>query len=128
MKKLIVLLSSLVFTASVFAGEFPDITIPELKKAIESKQVTVIDSNGTDSWKEGHVPTAINYETARDEFAAKLPKDKTALVVAYCGSPTCMAYKVAAEKAKELGYTNVKHLSVGISGWKSAGEKTEAGK
>ena len=28
---------------------------------------------------------------------------------------------------KELGYTNVKHLSAGISGWKSAGEKTASG-
>jgi rhodanese-related sulfurtransferase len=36
-----------------------------------------------------------------------------------------MAYKSAATKAEELGYTNVKHLSAGISGWKEAGEKTE---
>jgi rhodanese-related sulfurtransferase len=57
-----------------------------------------------------------------------LPSDKGALVVAYCGSPACSAYKAAANKAKELGYTNVKHLSAGISGWKKAGEKTEAGK
>ena len=40
----------------------------------------------------------------------------------------CGAYAAAAKKAKELGYTNVKHLSAGISGWKKAGEKTEAGK
>ena len=31
-------------------------------------------------------------------------------------------------EAKALGYTNVKHLAAGISGWKKAGEKTEAGK
>ena len=34
-------------------------------------------------------------------------------------------YKTAAEKAVALGYTNVKHLSAGISGWKEAGEKVE---
>ena len=33
----------------------------------------------------------------------------------------------AAIKAKEMGYTNVKHYSKGIAGWKSAGEKTEPG-
>ena len=39
-----------------------------------------------------------------------------------------MAYKEAVVAAKKLGYTNVKHLSAGIHGWKDAGEKVEAGK
>ena len=128
MKKLLTLLFSLLFTASVFAGEFPDITITDLKKAIADKKVTVIDVNGSDSFKAGHVPTAIDFDAASDKLADKLPKDKNALVVAYCGGPSCGAYKAAATKAKELGYTNVKHLSAGISGWKQAGEKTEAAK
>ena len=34
-----------------------------------------------------------------------------------------MAYQQAAKAAKELGYKNVKHLSAGMSGWKSSGEK-----
>jgi len=50
------------------------------------------------------------------------------LIVAYCGNPKCMAYQGAAKAAKKLGYTNIKHLSAGIAGWKSAGEPTEAGK
>ncbi len=128
MKKLFAFLCSLLFTASVFAGEFPDISITDLKTAIEAKKVTVIDVNGSDSWKSGHVPTAIDFDAAADKLAAQLPKDKGALVVAYCGGPSCSAYKAAAVKAKELGYTNVKHLAAGISGWKKAGEKTVAGK
>ena len=35
------------------------------------------------------------------------------------------AYQAAANKAKELGYTNVKHMSAGIAGWKEAGMKLE---
>ena len=128
MKKLFTLLFSLLFTASVFAGEFPDISITDLKKAIADKKVTVIDVNGTDSYKAGHVPTAIDFDADAAKLAEKLPADKGALVVAYCGGPSCGAYKAAAKKAKELGYTNVKHLAAGISGWKSAGEKTEAAK
>lgn len=128
MKKLFTLIFSLLFTANIFAGEFPDISITDLKKAIDDKKVTVIDVNGSDSWKAGHVPTAIDFDAAGDKLAAQLPKDKGALVVAYCGGPSCGAYKAAAVKAKELGYTNVKHLAAGISGWKKAGEKTEAGK
>jgi rhodanese-related sulfurtransferase len=128
MKKILTLLFSLLFTASVFAGEFPDIAITDVKKAIAEKKITIIDVNGSDSWKSGHVPTAIDFEGAGDKLAAQLPKDKGALVVAYCGGPSCGAYKAAAKKAQELGYTNVKHMAAGISGWKSAGEKTEAGK
>lgn len=128
MKKLFTLLFSLLFTASVFAGEFPDISITDLKKAIADKKVTVIDVNGTDSYTAGHVPTAIDFDKEGDKIASKLPKEKDALVVAYCGGPSCGAYQAAAKKAKELGYTNVKHLSAGISGWKKAGEKTEAAK
>jgi len=61
-------------------------------------------------------------------LAKLLPSDKSALIVAYCGGPRCHAYQAAVDKAQQLGYTNIKHLSAGISGWKAAGEKTEAGK
>jgi len=47
------------------------------------------------------------------------------LVVAYCGGPSCNAYTRAANAASKLGYTNVKHLSAGISGWLQAKELTE---
>lgn len=123
MKKLITLALGLAFSVTAFAGDFADITIPELKKAIADKSVTVIDVNGAESYKAGHIPTAIDY--SKDTLAKALPADKGALVVAYCGSPKCGAYAAAAKQAKELGYTNVKHLSAGISGWKEAGEKTE---
>lgn len=124
MKKLLTLVLSLV-ASSVMAAEFPDISIADLKQAIADKKVTVIDVNGAASYARGHVPGAINFATERDNLASKLPADKGALVVAYCGGPSCSAYKAAANKASELGYTNVKHLSAGISGWLQAGEATE---
>ena len=128
MKKLLTLIISLLAAANVFAGEFPDISVADLKKAIADKKAVVIDVNGSDSWKAGHVPTALDFQAVKDSLKDKLPADKSTLVVAYCGGPRCNAYTAAANAAKELGYTNVKHLSAGISGWKKAGEKTEAGK
>jgi rhodanese-related sulfurtransferase len=106
---------------------YPDVSIKDLKQAIEKKQVTLIDANGTDSWKDGHIPGAIDFESNAAKLEKVLPKEKDALIVAYCGGPTCMAYQAAAKKAVALGYTNVKHLSAGISGWKGAGEKVEKG-
>lgn len=128
MKKVIAVLTMALLASGVYAGEFPDISIAELKEAINAKTVTVIDVNGNDSWKEGHIPGAINFSSTKGKLAKLLPKDKSALVVAYCGGPSCGAYAAAASAAKALGYTNVKHLSAGISGWTQAGEKTEKGK
>ena len=126
MKKLLSILAALAVSAvTSFAGEYPDISIAELKAEIAAKKVTVIDVNGDTSYKNGHVPSALNFATIKDKLAASLPKEKDALVVAYCGGPSCNAYTRAANAAKELGYTNVKHLSAGISGWMQANEATE---
>jgi rhodanese-related sulfurtransferase len=107
------------------AKKVPTITIPELKKAIADKKATVIDANGTQMYKDGHIPTALDFEANEKKLEKVLPKEKDALIVAYCGGPQCPAYKAAAKAATALGYTNVKHLKEGISGWKKAGEKTE---
>ena len=130
MKKLTVFLCALALSPLLAMAQekFPDISHDELKKAIEDKKVTLIDVNGSDSYKAGHIPGAINFDTEKDKLAAKLPKDKDALIVAYCGNEQCGAYAAGAKKAKELGYTNVKHYAKGIQGWKKAGEPTEKAK
>src|SRR5688572_32954154 len=129
MKKLTVFLCALALSPLLAMAQekFPDISHDELKKAIEDKKVTLIDVNGTDSYKAGHIPGAMNFQEVKSDLATKLPENKDALVVAYCGNEQCGAYQAAAKKAKELGYTNVKHYSKGIAGWKKSGEKTEPG-
>lgn len=119
MKKLLAL--AVVFVATTFAGEFPDISVKEVKSLSESKKATIIDVNGSDSYKKGHVPGALDFEAVKGDLAKHLPADKNAEIVAYCGGPKCQAYQAAAKAAKDLGYKNVKHMSAGISGWKSAG-------
>lgn len=125
MKLLCTLGAALFLAAASWAGDFADISIKDLKTAIAAKKVTIIDVNGSDSFKKGHIPGAVNFDSVKDSLVKVLPKDKDALVVAYCGGPSCGAYQAAAKAARELGYTNVKHLSAGISGWKEAKEKVE---
>jgi rhodanese-related sulfurtransferase len=125
MKKLLILLAIVCSAVIVRAGEYPDISITELKTAIKDKSAVIIDVNGSDSYKAGHIPGAVDFETQQAALAKILPADKNALVVAYCGGPQCNAYTAAAKAAKALGYTNVKHLSAGISGWKEAGAPLE---
>lgn len=125
MKKLLALLATGAFAASVFAGEFPDVSIAEVKAAIEAKKATIIDVNNAKSFEKGRVPTAVHYAAVKGKLGDVLPKDKNALIIAYCGGPSCKAYQAAANEAEKLGYKNVKHMSAGISGWLQAGEKTD---
>ena len=125
MKKLFVLGAAALLAAAVYAGQYADITIGDVKSAIAEKKVTLLDANGSDSWKKGHIPGAIDFSANKEKLAQLLPKDKNALVVAYCGGPKCQAYQAAAKAAEKLGYKNVKHLVAGISGWQEAGEKME---
>ena len=128
MKQLLIFAAALCLASTVLAGEFPDISLADLKAAIAAKKVTLLDVNGSDSYRKGHIPTARDYQVLKGDLGKVLPKDKDALVVAYCGGPKCGAYQAAAKAARERGYTNVKHFSGGISGWKEAGEKTEKSK
>src|SRR5437016_5852777 len=96
--------------AKVEDARFPDIDHKELTKLVEEKKVVLLDCNGSDSFKtKGHIPGAIDFQADSAELAKKLPADKAALIVSYCGSEYCPAFKQGAEAALKLGYTNVKH-------------------
>ena len=104
---------------------FPDVSHDDLKTMIAEGSVFIIDVNGTTSYKKGHIPGAVNYASVQSELEKILPENKDTLIVAYCGGPSCAAYKKAAKAVAALGYTNVQHYSGGISGWKSSGEAIE---
>ena len=100
----------------------------DLVAAIKDKKVALIDCNGTDTYKSGHIPGAIDFAVDGNDLSKKLPSDKSALIVSYCGNEKCNAHKSGAVAATKLGYTNVKHYSGGIAGWKSSGGEIEASK
>ncbi len=121
MKTILSMLFGVMISANLIAADYPDITVKELQKAIAKGKVAVIDVNGAKSYKLGHIPSAIDFSSSRNDLAELLPEDKETLIVSYCGGPGCRAYKRGADAAAKLGYKNVKHLSAGISGWKRAG-------
>ena len=123
MKKIIALIA-VIFAVNVQAGEYPDISITDLEKAIKAGKVTVIDVNGAKSFtNRGHIPGAVSFSN-KDALAKQRSKvGKDTLVVAYCGSSKCSAYKRGAAAAEALGFKNVMLLSAGIAGWLKAGKK-----
>lgn len=105
------------------AADAPDISHDELMKAIEAKSVVLVDCNGTKSFEDAHIPGAIDFQSSKEDLVSKLPEDKSTLVVAYCGGPGCGAWKKGAKVVADAGYTNVRHYSAGLKGWKEAQDK-----
>jgi rhodanese-related sulfurtransferase len=129
MKHAIALLIFLALVTGAFAADskFADISHEQLTKVIAAKAVVLLDANGTDSFKSGHIPGAIDYNANKDRLSSLLPADKGALIVAYCYSPDCAAFKLAAGAAADLGYTNIMHYRPGITGWMKSGALVEKG-
>jgi rhodanese-related sulfurtransferase len=127
MKRIFAALAFLSFAlaASAATPQIVDISQKDLEAAVASKSAVILDVNGSDSYRDGHIPGAIDFIARRQDIARLLPADKGALVVAYCGDIHCTAYRQAAYAALDLGYTNVRHFAPGIKGWRESGEPTE---
>ena len=86
------------------------------------KDVTVIDSRPARKFDKGHIPVAINIsDTMFDSNVDLLPKNKSDLLVFYCGGHTCPLSHKSAYKAEALGYTNIKVYAAGYPDWISNG-------
>lgn len=129
MKTLLTLaLLLLAFSVSANAAPYPEITLDQLKAAMADKTVILLDANGTNTWKQGHIPGALNFAASKDNLSSVLPKDKDTLIVAYCMCVGCPYYLDAAKAAQKLGYTNIKHFAPGIYGWRESHSPVEKAK
>jgi len=81
---------------------------------------TLVDSRPLPRFQEGAIPTAIHLPfIGFDKFADRLPKDKTQLVVFYCGGLMCTLSPNSLRKAEAMGYTNVRVYREGIPEWQT---------
>jgi rhodanese-related sulfurtransferase len=108
-----------------YESRYPDMPVADLRRAMKKKAVVLVDANGSDSWKEGRLPGALDFEGSGSNLEALLPADKNALIVAYCGGPGCRAWNRAADRLETLGYTNVRHYKGGLQEWKKSGRPLE---
>ena len=98
----------------------------ELHDLMQREPVTAIDVNARPGWLSARVPGAINLDSTA-YHANDLPADKDATIVFYCSNPLCRKAPNAAKRAKGFGYTNVRVMSAGISGWLDARLPTDSG-
>lgn len=98
----------------------------KLYEMIENDRVTVLDVNSRQSWIRAHVPGAFNLDPL-SYSESDLPVQKESVLVFYCSNPLCRKAPKAAKRAGKMGYSSVKVMPAGISGWISAGFPTEGG-
>ncbi len=98
----------------------------ELHHLIQRDSVTTVDVNSRQSWSTAHVPGALNLDPG-GYADTDLPADREAMLVFYCSNLFCRKAPTAAQRAKRMGYRNVRVMSAGISGWIDADLPTESG-
>lgn len=127
-------------------GGYGLISTAEVKELIDSDSgALIVDAMPYGkSYKNGHVPTAVNFLFPVSEMAewdeketggkgpgnyeALLGPDKERKVVVYCGFVKCGRSHNAATWAVKLGYKNVLRHPGGIYAWKGAGYRMERAK
>ncbi|MGE0399758.1 MAG: molybdopterin-synthase adenylyltransferase MoeB [Kofleriaceae bacterium] len=102
-------------------GQTPEIDVASLHAQLENgDRPTLIDVREADEHAQGIIPTAIHIPRGFLELRIeKQVFDRAAPLVLYCAAGTRSL--LATRSLIELGYTNVKSLAGGFSGWKKAG-------
>jgi rhodanese-related sulfurtransferase len=90
-----------------------------IKKLMDEKQpYTLIDARPKRVTDKGTIPTATAISDSEfDKHVDKLPADKAALLIYYCGGLECVLSDQSADKARKLGYTNVVTYPEGYPEW-----------
>ena len=114
----------------VAKGQMQSVSGAYIKQLIDDKaSVMLVDSRPTRVFDKGAIPTAVNIpDTEFDKHVDKLPKDKATPLIFYCGGLECVLSNKSADKARQLGYTDIKTYPEGYPEWSStyAGAKPAA--
>ena len=90
----------------------------------KSSSITIVDSRPAPVFAEGSIPGAINItvpEMKNKTGLGKLPADKNATIVFYCGGLHCKLSPLSAKLAMEAGYKNVRVYHKGYPDWTKKG-------
>ncbi|MDD5760012.1 MAG: rhodanese-like domain-containing protein [Desulfobulbaceae bacterium] len=102
----------------------PLISTAELKQLLDQMghEITLVDARNPEEYQEVHIKNAINIpEKKFSENINLLPTDKTRLVIFYCNGIKCGKSKKAAQKAMDIGYTNIQIYAEGMPVWEEKG-------
>ena len=93
--------------------------VQQYAKVPMAENVMIIDARPKRAkYDKGHIPMAVSIPHSQfDKMTDRLPKDKNALLIYYCGGLKCKLSHKSARKAEALGYKNVKVFAKGFPAW-----------
>ena len=104
------------------------ITRENLQAELAAGTVTVLEALPPQYYADAHLPGAHNLPLDDiDSLATTLAPDRTAAVVTYCTGTSCPNSRIAAERLRAMGYTNVRAYEGGKEDWAAAGLPLESG-
>jgi rhodanese-related sulfurtransferase len=105
-------------------GTYQTIGHAELKAKSDAdlRNFLLVDSRNPEEYREAHIPGAVNIPQKKMEvFWGLFPADKGAQIIFYCNGVKCGKSKKAAQRATDLGYTNVWVFAEGMPVWEEMG-------
>ena len=81
---LLILVPLLLFTPSIWAADFPEISTSDLKNKLDAKESFFLLNSETDiEFNAEHIPGAVNIPVGEIQATDKLPQDKETLIAIY---------------------------------------------
>lgn len=129
MKKLLLAFIFVIYAMAlpVLADEqIAEVSVTHVQAMVTAKptKVVVLDANNEQARAEaGVVPGAVKLSSYNQYNLAELPTDKNTTLVFYCYNSYCQASHMAAARALQAGYKDVRVMKAGIVGWNAANKK-----
>jgi rhodanese-related sulfurtransferase len=109
-------------TPNVQAKQVTSADVDELLK--KNSQIIILDVRTPDEFKQGHLKNAINLNIQDPDALEKIGKlDHKATYLVYCR--TQRRSGIAVSHMIESGFSNVYHMTDGMSGWLQNGKSVE---
>jgi len=107
-------------------GKLKFITVESLLEMVANNDdFKLVEVLSDDSFKNGHIPGAINLPVDKLDESAKSHLKKSDTIVVYCASYSCHASTNAAQALLEMGYKNVLDFKGGKKLWTDLGLEFE---
>lgn len=104
-------------------AEVSVVNVQQMLNAKPAKLVVLDANNGDARAAAGIVPGAIKLSSYNQYDLAELPADKNTTLVFYCYNSYCQASHMAAARALQAGYKDVRIMKAGIVGWNAVNKK-----
>ena len=124
MKKILLLLGSLLGSSALLAESVPAVSPQQAAEMQLQQQAIIIDVRENDEWNAGHIAGAIHIPLGEIQSRiTELTKYQNSSIITQCRSGARSAK--AANMLKVAGFTNVRNLDGGLNAWQKADLKIQ---